>query len=145
VAWSPDGRCIATVSLDRTARIWDPVSGTELAVLRGHQDAVWGVAWSPDSQRLATVSLDRTARIWDPVSGTELAVLRGHQNAVRGVAWSADGKRLATGSDDHTTRIWDVARAWHTADDLDALMARARTRVFRGLKENERRSAMLPG
>jgi WD40 repeat protein len=108
VAWSPDGRRLATGSRDRTVRIWDFGNGGELAVLRGHDDPVHGVAWSPDGRRLATVSGDRTARIWDADGGGELAVLRGHDDPVHGVAWSPDGRRLATGSSDGTARIWDV-------------------------------------
>src|SRR2546430_418952 len=81
---------LATSSSDRTARIWDATHCTELGVLRGHQDGVWGVAWSPDGARLATTSFDRTARIWDAASGSELVVLRGHQNTVVSVDWSPD-------------------------------------------------------
>ena len=108
VAWSPDGRRLATVSIDRTARIWDADGGNELAVLRGHNSWVRGVAWSPDGRRLATASSDRTARIWDTDNGSELAVLQGHNDSVWCVAWSLDGQRLATGSRDGTARIWDT-------------------------------------
>ncbi|MGH3810866.1 MAG: NACHT and WD repeat domain-containing protein [Pseudonocardiaceae bacterium] len=107
VAWSPDGQRLATASSDRTARIWDPTSGSEIAALHGHTDRVWSVAWSPDKQRLATASGDRTVRIWDPDSGSEIAVLHGHNDWVRGVAWSPDGQHLATASSDRTIRIWD--------------------------------------
>jgi WD40 repeat protein len=108
VAWSPDSRRLATGSNDRTVRMWDPVSGRELAVLHGHANWVRGVAWSPDGRRLASASNDRTARIWDPDNGTELAVLRGHDDEVWELAWSPDGRRLATGSRDRTARIWDA-------------------------------------
>jgi WD40 repeat protein len=108
VAWSPDGRQLATASEDRTVRIWDTDSGDELATLAGHRDEVWAVAWSPDGRRLATGSRDRTARIWDANSGNELAVIDGHHNGVRVAAWSPDGQRLATASNDRTTRIWDA-------------------------------------
>jgi WD40 repeat protein len=109
IAWSPDGRRLATASSDRTARIWDTASGNELVMLRGHDDWVLWVAWSPDGRRLATASSDRTVRIWDADSGNELAVLHGHDDWVRGVAWSLDGRRLASASGDRTARIWDAS------------------------------------
>jgi Novel STAND NTPase 1/WD domain, G-beta repeat len=108
VMWSPDGRRLATASVDRTVRIWDASSGSELAVLHGHDDWIRGVAWSPDGRRLATASNDRTVRIWDASSGNELAALHGHDNEVWGVAWSPEGRQLASGSRDHTARIWDT-------------------------------------
>ncbi len=64
VAWSPDGTCIASVSQDRTVRLWDPDSATQTAVLGVHADRVSGLAWHPDGSRLATASRDRTVRIW---------------------------------------------------------------------------------
>ncbi|MGH3824415.1 MAG: eIF2A-related protein [Pseudonocardiaceae bacterium] len=108
VAWSPDGRRLATVSNDRTARIWDADTGSELIVLRGHENWVRGVAWAPNGRWLATGSDDRTARIWDADSGRELVLLHGHDDDVRQVAWSPDSQRLATASRDRTTRIWDA-------------------------------------
>ncbi|HET9255622.1 MAG TPA: AAA family ATPase, partial [Pseudonocardiaceae bacterium] len=107
VAWSPDGRRLATASSDRTVRIWDAGSGAALLVLRGHDDEIYGMAWSPDGRRLATGSDDRTVRIWDTGSGAVVTVLHGHEAEVRGLAWSPDG-RLATGSRDQTVRIWDT-------------------------------------
>jgi WD40 repeat protein len=69
VAGSPDGRRLATASLDNTARVWDAQTGAEIAVLKGHSDPVWRVAWSPDGRRLATASWDNTARVWDAQTG----------------------------------------------------------------------------
>ncbi len=108
VAWSPDGRRLASASRDRTVRIWDVDNGSELAVLRGHDDPVYGVAWSPDGRWLASASRDRTVRIWDAGNGSELTVLSGHDDSVHGVAWSPDGQLLVTASQDRTTRIWDT-------------------------------------
>ncbi len=87
VAWSPDGKRLATASSDRTVRIWDTEAGSELAVLHSHDDWVRGVAWSPDGQRLATASRDHTARIWNADNGSELVALHGHKDDVWDVAW----------------------------------------------------------
>jgi hypothetical protein len=74
-AFSPDGRRVATTSEDRTARLWDAETGTEIAVLKGHKNAVLSAAFSPDGRRVATASSDNTARLWD-VSRSEV-VFRG--------------------------------------------------------------------
>ena len=65
VAFSPDGRLLATGSADKTARLWDPATGECLRTLAGHDRGVFGVAFSPDGRLLATGSWDNTARLWD--------------------------------------------------------------------------------
>ena len=65
MAFSPDGRLLATASADETARLWDPATGEYLRTLTGHDDGVVGVAFSPDGRLLATASNDKTARLWD--------------------------------------------------------------------------------
>ena len=64
-AFSPDGSRIVTASMDKTARIWDAASAKQIAVLRGHEEAVLSAAFSPDGSRIVTVSKDKTTRIWD--------------------------------------------------------------------------------
>jgi len=117
VAFSPDARRLVIVSgVDRIARLYDAVTGEELAVLREAEDQVRAAAFSPDSTRLVTASCPRderngvhTASIWNAADGTELAVLRGHDDWIRAAAFSPDGRQIVTVSQDKTARVWDAA------------------------------------
>ena len=109
VAYSPDGRRIVTSSSDKTARIWDAVTGQQLLVLSGHTEMVSSAGFSPDGQKVVTSSADKTARIWDATSGQQLRVLTGHGDRVTSAAFSPDGRRILTASRDKTVRVWDAA------------------------------------
>jgi DNA-binding beta-propeller fold protein YncE len=121
VAFSPDGRLLATASTDKTARLWDPATGDCVRTLTGHAAGVRGVAFSPDGRLLATASADRTARLWDPATGDCLRTLSGHAESVYAVAFSPDGRLLAMASADQTARLWDPA----TGDGLRTLSGHA--------------------
>ncbi len=108
VAWSPDGKRIASGGDDDTVQVWDAADGGNLYTYREHSGGVESVAWSPDGKHIASGGDDNTVRVWDAADGGNLYTYRGHSNAVWSVAWSPDGKRIASGGLDKTVQVWDA-------------------------------------
>jgi eukaryotic-like serine/threonine-protein kinase len=109
VTFSPDGRRLASVSTDRTVRVWRAATGECEAVLSGHTDDVFAAAFHPAGTRLATAGRDRAIWLWDLTRGEEVARLPGHTSYVWSLAFSPDGTTLVSGSGDGTVRLWDTA------------------------------------
>lgn len=109
VAFSPDGRQLASASADHTIRLWNTQNGKTLKVLQGHADEVYSLSWSPDGKWLASGSRDRTLVLWDAESGKLVFRSAAHLNELRAVAFSPDSKLLATGALDYKVRLWEVA------------------------------------
>ena len=129
VAWSPDGRRIASGSLDKTVQVWDVVTGSQAYTHHDHSKGVTAVAWSPDGKHIASGSFDKTVQVWNAVTGNILYTYRGHTDTVSSLAWNpvwrtgypspgwdalpggqvmTDSQLIASGSFDKTVQVWNA-------------------------------------
>ncbi|HKR59134.1 MAG TPA: WD40 repeat domain-containing protein [Pyrinomonadaceae bacterium] len=114
IAFSPDAKLMATAGGERTIKLWDVATATELRSLVGHHDAVFAVAFSPNGKMIASGSYDGTVKMWDVATGDELRSLDAHAMGVYAVAFSPDGKTIASGGAEdsryeelHAIKLWD--------------------------------------
>ena len=108
VAFSQDGRYLASGDAYKTIKIWSVWNWQELATLNGHEWSILSVAFSPDGKYLASASRDKTIKIWRVEDWQEQVTLRDHKDIVSSLAFSPNGKYLASASDDETVKIWQV-------------------------------------
>lgn len=106
VAFSPDGRFLASGWANQMIRIHEVDTGLELRTLSGHSASVNSIAFSADGKLLVSAAEDRTARVWDFSSGKVQCVISGHPDAVRTAAIAGNGECVATGCDDGKLRLW---------------------------------------
>jgi WD40 repeat protein len=107
VAFSGNGRSLATASADQTVKVWDADTGKLVLTFPGHAHAVNAVGFSPDDTRLVSAS-DANVKVWRAGDGQVVLTLHGHSDMIANAVFSPDGRRLASASIDGTVKIWDA-------------------------------------
>ncbi|PIA19004.1 WD40 repeat-like protein [Coemansia reversa NRRL 1564] len=108
LAFSPDGRYLASASRDKTCIIWSMEDRSIVHRLSGHEGEVSYLAWSPNSKTIVSASSDKTLRLWDVDSGDLLQEFDGHDETVTSCRWLGDNDKFISGGMDHKIIIWST-------------------------------------
>jgi WD40 repeat protein len=138
IAFSPDGHLVASVSEDRTLKIWEAATGRVLRVLWRNSDRLTGVSFHPDGRRVAAIcNLEGIAKVWDIESGQELQTLRGVSGL--SLSFSPDEAWLACAGSTREVKLWN-ATTWEEDSILRGPTGEIRTLAF---SHDSRRLASL--
>lgn len=108
VRYHPIGEYLASCCSDKSWRLWDISTETEILHQEGHADAVFDIAFHCDGSLAGSAGMDAYARIWDLRTGKSIQILEGHTKGIRCIDFSPDGYHIATGSMDNTVKVWNL-------------------------------------
>ena len=108
IAFSSDGKLLATASCDASWRLWDLQTRQTIHTQSGYGDWIWSLAFSPDGRFLAVSGANNIAELWQVSTCQLLHSFTGHTQDILTIEFSPDGQYLATGSTDRTIKIWQI-------------------------------------
>ncbi|KAG8691383.1 hypothetical protein FRC11_004496 [Ceratobasidium sp. 423] len=103
-----EAKYVLTGGQDRTIRLWNPDSGSEIKKYEGHGYEVLSISVSHDNARFASGGGDRSVYLWNVTAGATERRMPGHLGKINAVAFNADASVLASGSYDSSVRLWDL-------------------------------------
>jgi len=105
LAFSPDGKQIASGAADRFAKIFDVASGDAVRSLEGHTHHVLGVSWRADGRLLATSGADNVVKFWTVTTGEQSRTIQGFGKEVTAISFLADGDNVVVSSGDASVQM----------------------------------------
>lgn len=108
VAFSPDGKLLATCAADKFVKVFEVPSGKFVKAFEGHTHHVMGVGWTPDGKKIASCGADNFVKVWDFEKGEKLRDMQGHAKQVTQLFFVGKTPQFLTVSGDSTVRMWNA-------------------------------------